>query len=279
MGYDELSNKPVPKPQLPRTIGVLNLLFGGLLLLCGMGCMSQTFMGLVSGKSPHLDPKETQEVVNEMKKNVVAELKQKEDTAGNDAERARLHEERVKLEAKKSRVEDQVDFARVNEALAWIPRYLWIEVTSGPLLNFLMVISGIGLLQLKGWGRVLGVWVAALKIIRLVALCILLTVVILPKLSSSLGGFVKTDAGEAVLAKAMEDQRTQPGGGTPMPDPQEILNMINVMGYGAAIAVACFGSIYPLIALIVLTRQSAKVACAPERDVDSDFGTDLRLEG
>jgi hypothetical protein len=275
MEHDELSNKPVPKPELPRTIGVLNLLFGGILLLCGMGCMWQSFMGLASGKSPHLDPKQTQDVVNEMKKSVIDELKQKEESAGNDAEKARLHEERVKLEAKKGRIEDQVDFVRVNEALVWIPRYLWLEVTSGPLLNFLMLISGIGLLQLKGWGRVLGVWVAALKIIRLVGLCILLTVVILPKLSSSLGDFVKTDAGEAVLAKAMEDQRAQPGGGNPMPDPQELVNMINVMGYGAAIAVACFGSIYPLIALIVLTRQGARLACAPERDIESNFGTDL----
>lgn len=278
MEHDDLASKPIAKPELPRTIGVLNLLVGGLLLLCGMGCMSQTFMGLVSGNKPHLDPKETQDVVNEMKRTVVEELKEKEEATKDNAEKTRLREERTKLEAKKGRVEEQVDFARVNEALDWIPRYLWIEVISGPLLNFLMLISGIGLLQLKGWGRVLGVWVAALKIIRLVGLCILMTVVIIPKLTSTLGDFVKTDAGEAVFAKAMEEQRNQPGGGNPVPKPQDIVNILSVFGQGTAIAFACFGSIYPLVALVILTRPGAKLACTPYRDVDQDFGPEVQFK-
>jgi len=267
MDYEEISDKVAPNPSLPKTIGVLNLLFGGALLLCGLGCMSRVLPSLAQGEAIHVDPEEAQMAVDEIKQTEVDDLKKSEQAAKSDAEKARLREERFKLESSHTRVKDQIDFDRLNAALAWIPRCFWAEFISGPILNFLMLISGIGLLRLKRWGRVLGVWVSLLKVIRLVGLAVFLTVYVIPPVMGSIGDFMKTDAGKATLSKFKRVQGNQPAPASP----EEIMDAINVVGPIAVITFTCLGVIYPLITLIVLTRRPAKLACESELANEGDF--------
>ena len=47
-------------------------------------------------------------------------------------------------------------------------------------------------------------------------------------------------------------------------------------GYGYAILFTCFGAIYPVIALVLLTRPAARAACAEVEEPDLGFGLDRR---
>jgi hypothetical protein len=272
MGYDASSKQSRGNPSLPKTIGTLNLIFGGMLLLCGFGCLANSMTAFGGEKGFQVDPKFAQEVVDKMKEEMVDDLKTQEKAASNPEEKARLKKEREELEAKPMRIDDKVDFKRLNRALASLRIYIGVEVVTGPILNVLMLISGIGLLQLKGWARTMGIWVALLKMLRLIGLTAFLCVAVIPTLSSAMGQALESPMGEAVMAKAMEQQKARPGGAAqPMPPLKDIVEMFKVMGYVYAIGYACLGVVYPLVAVLVLTRSGARDACAREMTIDDGF--------
>ena len=78
------------------------------------------------------------------------------------------------------------------------PRYIGhfgIDLASNLILNLLMFIAGIGLIRVKEWGRTLGVWVAALKIVRLLALTASMIVVVVPFVTQKAGELGRRDGG------------------------------------------------------------------------------------
>src|SRR5262249_47445633 len=167
---------PPPRPGLCKTIGVLNLLLGGFLLLCGAGCLNTLLPFLLRNNPPQLDPAEARRVVEQMRLEEVNRLKDAEQSAATEAEREKLRRSRAELAAKPWDIEAQVDFKKVNNDLPWLARYLWADVVTGPVLNLLLLVSGVGLILLKGWGRTLALWTAGLKILRLLLLNLFLAV-------------------------------------------------------------------------------------------------------
>src|SRR5215207_2211003 len=100
-----------------------------------------------------------------MHKEMLAKLDPRGAAATNAAEKARLARERRDLAARYDPgVERRLDLAAINRDLRWMSWYVWADVSTGPVLNLLMLASGFGLTQLKGWARRLAIWVAALKI-------------------------------------------------------------------------------------------------------------------
>ena len=276
----ELTKPVPPNPSLPKTIGTLNILFGCLLMLCGLGCLSTTLPALTKAHGIRLDPEETQRVVDQMRIQMLTELRKAEDEAKDGAEKERFRTRIRELEAKPMKVKDQIDFAQVNAGFAWLSRYLWVDVFTGPILNILMVIAGIGLVRLTAWGRSLGIAVALLKTLRLIALAVLLTVYVIPSMTKGMSNLIKTEIGEAVFTKAMDDQRAKQGGQAPpgIQDPKELVPLITTFWNGYAILFTSFGAIYPVITLVVLTRPGARAACASPKDVEGDFGLEHRDE-
>lgn len=267
------AERATPNPSLPKTIGTLNIVFGVMLLLCGGGCL-RVAGGVMSG-NPYLrlDPELTKEAAAEMRRNFLEELRRREAATTDKAEKARLREERERIEARPESLDTQVDFAKVNRGTRLFATYLWSDVVTGPVLNLLMLIAGVGLVRLKGWGRALGVWVATLKIVRLVGLGVFLLAFVLPALNRGFDEFTDTDYVEVPSAKMREDQRQKQGGGVPGAQPvalspAETVKALKTMGYIWALLYTSFGVIYPLIALIVLTRPAVKAAVAPADELE-----------
>jgi hypothetical protein len=257
-----------------KTIGILNILFGGVLLLCGLGCLSASSQ-FITGKVPmQLDPATTQQAFDEVQRKQVDDLRAREKAASSEEEKAKLAKDRLEAEAKHARVEDEIDFKKVNAELSLMPAYLRIDVLSGPLLNLLMIVSGIGLVLRQNWARLLGVWTALFKIVRLVALAILLIGLVIPRVGGVVDSLASSERGREVLKHAIEEQQAkqgQPAGGQQI-NPKDIVQAMRSMGVVGAIFFACIGSVYPIIALILLTRSDARAACMPAKQSDVMLG-------
>src|SRR5205823_4367591 len=116
-----------------------------------------------------------------------------------------------------------------------IQAYMVTDAASGLLLNLLMLVSGIGLLALKGWGRVLALWVAGLKIVRLVALYGYCALAVAPVWAQQMRTMME------------EINQSVPQGGKAMRS-EEVNQFTTVMGAmmtGACIAMIVLGAIYP----------------------------------
>ena len=257
---------PSPQPGLPRTIGYFNLFLGGFLLLCGAGCLSMLAPFLLRNNPLQLDPAETQLVVDEMRRQIVDDLKRGEASAPTIAEKDRLKKTRLELESKPADVAGQVDFPAINRNLPWLSRYLWADLLSGPILNGLLLASGVGLVRLKSWGRRLGIWVAVLKLVRLALLTTFLFALVIPSATKTFDSLARSDVGEALVKQAMEQQSARQGGGPAARlTARDVAKVLSAMGYGSALMNLCLGAIYPAVCLVVLTREGARLACRASR--------------
>ncbi len=266
-------NSVEPKAGLPKTIGVLNILFGILLLICGFGCFGVSVPVLRAYPNFQIDPALTQATIDDLRRQVVDELRAKEEQAKQESEKTRLRAERQRIEEHRTKVAANVDFAKLNAGTRRLWRYLWAEVVSGPILNLFMFIAGIGLAGLKGWGRRLGIWVASLKIVRLAALAIFFCFFVIPPLHEGANElFSKTDILDIAMTKSREDrQGASPfGPQSALQDPSEFVKFVKAMGYGSALLYACLGVIYPLVSVVVLTRPAAVAACARPRRSEAE---------
>jgi hypothetical protein len=245
------SDSVTPRPGLPRTIGALNLVFGGFLLLCG-GALGYGLIPFLFAYNPfQLEPAQTKEVIVA----IINDVNSRAQPSSTNPEALR-QATAVKAET----FATQVDFAAVNRDLPCLSRYLWVDVVSAPIMSALLVVSGIGLLLLKEWARKLALCVAGLKIVRLIALGGVLSALVMPRIGRVVDAIGGSDLGAELLVKLVEQQRAQ-GGLAVSLNPAEFGQALSALGHGYAIGMVCIGSIYPAIVLIVLTRQGARAAC------------------
>jgi hypothetical protein len=137
-----------------------------------------------------------------------------------------------------------------------------------------LLVSGIGLLLHKNWARVLAIVTAALKILRLVALCVLLVTVVIPKMGRMCDVLSGSELGKAFFKQAMDQQKARganPAG--PEPTPELVAQVLRTSGNAYAVLLPCLGCIYPIIVLVLLTRPGARAATQTRPyDEDDPFG-------
>lgn len=268
------SPKPMPRPQpgLPRTIGILNLLCGLVLLACGAGCLNLVVPFLSRNNPLQIEPAMTRDVLEQMRYQMVSDLVHQERSATSEVDRLRIRKARADLQSKSTDLTGKVDFAKINRDLPRLAHYLWADAVTGPLLNVAMVVAGVGLVLLKGWGRWLAIGVAALKIVRLIALNGYLALAVVPQMTDALNQVVRTDIGEEILKHAIEQQsaqRARAGASLGFQlSPADFVQVMRAFGYGYAATTLGLGLIYPVVSLIVLSRSGARLACQGDRPDD-----------
>jgi hypothetical protein len=241
-----------PKPTTAKVIGILNIVFGSLLVLCGLcaGFYVLIFasMGpLMAGQQPQL-----QKRLEDQKQAEIQRLEDREKAARTEDEKKRIRDQIQAVKARPVKIPDM-------SKLLGDPRvqgYYVADVVSGLLLNLLLLISGIGLVCLKEWARVTAVWVAALKILRLLALYGFFILVIVPIQTDQFFAFIQ-DVEKSMPQGARRINREEMAG-------------VGAMLTGYAIGIVVLGLIYPIIALCLLTRPGVKVACTSPRPAPAD---------
>jgi len=244
-----------PPTSAHKMIGTLNVLFAGLMLLCGACSGVSALMQVAMAPLSEGYQKTMQETINaqaqkEQDKKIDA-LKEQEAAAATDEEKAELAAKRQALE---NRPPPEIPMADLMSAYR-DPRlvgYVIGDIATGMLLNIFLFASGIGLLAARAWARKLGVWVAALKIVRLVAVYGFAIVVVVPTFSEKMGE----------MMEKMTTQMPQQPGAPPMPQMgQTVATFYGIALSSMAVLMILFGSIYPIIMLWVLTRPKVKMAC------------------
>ncbi|WP_435006832.1 hypothetical protein P12x_004301 [Tundrisphaera lichenicola] len=127
-------------------------------------------------------------------------------------------------------------------------RFCAVDAMTALILNLAMLISGIGLINLRGWGSRLWSWTGWIKIVRLFLLWGFYLVVISPELSS--------DMAQSVV------QLVRAGGGPPGRGPSigDLTRAYSFMNLIVSVSIIVLGSIYPAFSLWVLSRPGMKAA-------------------
>jgi hypothetical protein len=259
--YDDGLQESLPPERpssAPKTIGILNIIFASLLLLCGI-CSAIQSVGQAA-----LEPmmKQQQEQAQQQIQQNLEAQRQSELKALEDQEkRATTAQEKAAIQAERKALQAQPlpkapDMSKLMEGVIKDPTlmaYSITDVSTSIILNLLMLIAGIGLVGYKEWARVTALWVAGLKIIRLLALYGAFIALVAPVMTKKFVSFFEEFAQSV----------PQRGGGPNMQQmPQQVGMVYGVMFTIIGIAMIVLGSIYPLITLWVLTRRGAKAACA-----------------
>jgi hypothetical protein len=249
----------VPNPQVARTFGVMNIVFGGFLLLVGAAYIAMWVVSPYFSKQVIARIAQEQAAEKARRESKIAELKRQEAAAKTEDEKESLQSERESLE--KVVEPDMREIMEVSTGIVYsdirLTIYYFGEAGVGMLLNLIMLVSGAGLLGLTEWARRLAVWVAWAKIVRWVAMVILTLVLVLPiTMPKVQKAFDKMTSIQVQAGK---------GAGTgPM------LNVAQLSAIGGAIAVvfsAVIASIYPALSIWFLTRPETRAAMAKPRSV------------
>jgi hypothetical protein len=171
----------VPNPQIPRSFGLMNIVFGALLLLTALGYGVWFLYTPVLMRQVQTQVKEEQDREKTNRDTKIADLKKQEAEAKTEEEKKSLAEERKDAENEKTVRPPFMDISSMNPmADKRIAAFYAIEVSASVILNVIMIISGAALMGLTEWGRRLAILVSQLKIARWIAMIIVQMVLVLP---------------------------------------------------------------------------------------------------
>jgi hypothetical protein len=256
---------PKPKPAIPKTIGILNVVFGGLMLLC-IPCMAAYIVALANMDTIVNEPiKQAEARQSAQRKQQFADLARREGEATTEEAKAAIRAQRKSLEAHRPPQVETVPMSNFMFKSFSNPRmiaYMSADWGTGLILNLLMLVAGIGLIRLRGWGRTLALGVAGIKIGRLALLTIALIIFVIPAQSKD------TEAGLVQILKESPPPgpQTQPIEAMAADSARKMATMQTVMGIGMLVLY----SIYPALTLWLLNQPGAVAACRPTRPAPGD---------
>jgi len=237
------SDAPPPDTVRPRTLGVLNVIFGAIFVLAGcLGLGGTLYMIVVAGTAGGM-----QEIMAAERQLQLESLDRQLADERDEAKRAALHRRRDSLEAQPAMPFGGQDMGDMMAPYT-DPRVVgWtVAVTGGGmLLDGLLFLSGLGLLKLRSWGRSLALFTAGSKVLLVVAGNAAFLLMVLPFWHSE---WQKMDAAVAAAG---------------------IATSIDVSVYSLVVYVAdtaiklATGLIYPFVLLVMLRRPAVKAAFAP----------------
>lgn len=238
-----------PNPGLARSLGTLNIVFGAILLLCGLcsgiSLLSMAFAGTMANQAQF--QAQWQQAWKQARDQQLARLQQELDATKDAAVRQRIEARMAEI---REASPPEVDFAAMYGIKDPAVVVFWsVELLSGIIFNLLLIVGGIGLLSLADWGRKLSIYVAVLKLVRLVGLYGYALLAVVPVMARD-------------MAQAFHDM----AGSVPENRGQEVPPVAEMaQGFGIAWALglgvfAVLAVIYPLLMLFLLARPSVKAA-------------------
>ncbi len=238
----------LPTPQRAKLVGTLNIVFASLLLVYILFQIAMLFFTPAIMQMSGDMIKQVQAKTEQTRKDNLEKLKQLAALAKTAEEKSQIEQQRSALEkTPQVTILDMSKMTDMMKAPAY-QAYVWSDMISGLMLNVAMLISGIGLLRLKESGRKLALWTFGLKIVRLSALAVLMIIFVIPitsrMTSEMMAGMAKSGAGTPPTAVFGDMAKFQAA-----------------IGSVQAVLGAAFGSIWPIIGMVLLTRRGTRAAC------------------
>jgi hypothetical protein len=226
---------------LTRTMGTISIVFGTLLLLCGL--CSGAYVGFFTALGPSINAQMQQEM-DKQREERIANYAEQEKTAVDEEARQEIAKQRAELEAQPNKAPNLSKIYGMGDSR--VATYMGVDIISALVLNVLLLVSGIGLLGLKSWARKLGVFVAVVKIVRLVAIYSFFVFAIVPLMVGQMM--------EALDEIAKQDPNAQQM-------PPQVATGMGTMWTAYAVGMVVFGVIFPALCWYFLTRPGVKAAC------------------
>lgn len=245
----------------PRAIGIINIVLGLLMMLCGAYTVVNALMLPFMAKA-----------MEGMQAQIEADMQRQMQQAAQPAEDAAAEGTKApdgEPDSDEDAAEGQAGdgpaagptlqspppipmmdmgkFFQIFEDPA-LMAFTLIDGISGALLNLLLLISGVGLLGIKEWGRKLSLWLAGLKMVRLVLLYGVAIFVIAPLMGQAMGDMV-----DDMFAK-------MPPGGGQQPPPGTFATVYTTMITVTYVGMIVVGFVYPIITLLLLRRPRVLAA-------------------
>jgi hypothetical protein len=246
-----------PKPGTAKFIGTLSIIIAACWILCGTCSGLQLSAQSAFGPMMAAQQQQMQATLEAERAAQLQNLRDREKAAQTDQDKAKIQAEIKTLQAQPvPKFPDMTKLWIDDRLLA----YFAVDICTGLILNAILLIAGIGLVNLKEWGRVTGLWVLAIKIVRLVILYGIGILVIVPIMTQKFIDFFEE------LGKQMP--QGQPGAAT-----QQMAQMGATMGTMMTVSMAGIivgGFLLWGTMLWFLSRPGVKVACTtpPEMPMD-----------
>ncbi len=241
-----------PDSYTAKTLGILNVVLrpGGL-MACGV---CQNFYAML----PSLAGFANDAVIQDQAKRGRGPARPEDPgVEGQGKGRRRESSERDEIKADREALEAEAEVKPQRPTMLSAPglkdpRFLGhflVDLISNLALNLLLLISGVGLIFLRSWGRMLAVVVAWVKIVRLFVLAVSVTLVVAPFAATVLSAMEKDMAAAAPKA----------------PPGPSIAAAVSMGLTAAAWGMFVVGTVYPAVLIWLLGRPSVRLACASPR--------------
>lgn len=245
----------MPNFRTPRLLGIFNVIFASEILLCGLCMGGYTLTLPLWGRAMQSATQQVEKQAETARAQAISALEAEEESAKTPEEKAEVEARRRDLESRpKVVMPNMMDLQKLGMTDSKLISWSMAEVVSGLILNVMLLASGIGLMNWKGWGRSLGIWTGVLKIVRLGLVYGVFIIVVVPTVSQKIGDAV----GEMMIAQQQAAGRG-PGG---MPASSMFVRIYTITYSGMGLGMIALGSVYPAIMVWFLTRPGAKVACS-----------------
>ncbi|MDR3635260.1 MAG: hypothetical protein P4L84_15760 [Isosphaeraceae bacterium] len=257
------SSVVIPNPRVPSVLGVLNIVFGILLLLSSLAVVGWTLayphfvkMMVVPG-----GPQQAQKREAEIEARL-AELHKKLASEQDPNLRQPLQGEIEMLEDEQATMDlsaDDLNGRDMKDPRMAVP--FWADHGLGILLNALMLASGTGLVALRPWGRRLAVQVAAAKVVKLVVLTLVAVFLTIP---------IQTVRTRQVWAKMEARSRSAAPRGPSMGN--KIAQMTAITGTVTTVGFGFLGMLYPVLSLWLLNKRTVRAAFDAAKRIEKPGG-------
>ncbi|MEW4568051.1 hypothetical protein AB1L88_09310 [Tautonia sp. JC769] len=238
-----------PRPKPFSVIGALNLLFGA-----GLVAVAWTMLGGMAFNGMTAEPYEGLEralmlQAERSHREALATLEAREASAQSEAAKQVFREAIEQRAARGPQLPPGSDLVMMGSQMQSFGTWSVVSSATSLIVNLMMIVAGAVLLQRVEWGRRLSLWVAGVKLARLLILQTVFVVFVVPSFSRNLG-------------EAVQESIATQGGGIPagMPNMTQLYAATyTVMGIGMLV----LGAIYPIVTLVVLNRPGVKAASVP----------------
>ncbi len=253
----------LPKPGIPKTLGILNVIFGVLLLLGGLCGLAGTVAAPALVKFSEETVKQAQSQAEAQHEARLKNLDERAKAAKTDEEKKALELERAAVEASKP-VTPKMDMSAATDALnnPTIMGFSFAEQGIGLILAIVLLVSGILLIRLAPAGRSLAVWYAGFQILATVILMVVNIAIVQP---------VNKPNTDKQIAKMEADAQGKPPG-SPEVTTVQMTKMMANLAIPMVVGKSVLGMIYPAILLILLNSAGARAALvAKKTSTPEDF--------
>ena len=246
----------LPKPGIPKTLGILNVIFSVLLILAGLCTIGSLAAAPALMQFAEKTVKDAQAKAETREKADQKAFDDREAAAKTDEEKQAVQKERADAKATQPRI-NPMDMSAATDVLKnpTIMAYTYGGLVSGLILHIALLVSGIGLIRLTSWGRSLAVWWAGLQIVQIAILLVVNIALVLPINKAT------TDKQIEKLEAAAKAQGAGPAEANALQLAKTMTSLATPMAVGSSL----FFMIYPVIVLILLNTAGARAACQPRK--------------